>query len=210
MRVDDTEGFDGTDATGVIRVVVDRSGMVTDVVVKQNWREKVPPTELGAALCTAANKALTNQLVDSVEQDAGPAATVRQDARDALGDPASEVAQALMSEIGDLLAVFGRDLASFRNELSAAAGATTSAPGTRGAIEVTMKHNRVTRVAVHPGWAKSAGSSSVRAEAVSAFTAAARQLENADPRAVTPPASIARLWELARDPDALSRELGLS
>src|SRR4051812_28329616 len=61
--------FDGADDHDVIHVIVDRSGLVADVVVPQSWRGTVVPRELGHALLTAANNALLGQLADAMERD---------------------------------------------------------------------------------------------------------------------------------------------
>lgn len=210
MRADETGGFDGTDATGVIRVVVDWSGMVADVVVGQSWREKVPPRQLALALTTAVNEALASRLMDQLaHDDLEPEVTHRKDARDARGKPASPVARELQAEIAGLLATFDHDLETYRRELSAAAGATVSARSPKGAVEVTMGHGQAVRVTVDPTWAKSARHNEVRTETLAAARAAGQRLATV-PRAVTPPPSVVRLRELAGDTAALNRELGLA
>lgn len=216
MPADDWEPdeFTGSDGSGAIRVVVDASGTVTDVVVAANWRDKVPPGELGVALTAATNLALSSRFahrVEHAEVEADIPRDARPDARDAGGDPSSPVARDRVREIAGLLAVFERDFATYQRELrEAAANATAGARSTKGAIEVTMEHGLVAAVTVNPSWAKSAGNADVRAEVLGALTAAAGQLARAGPSAVTPPASIARLRELAGDPNALSKEMGLS
>lgn len=174
--------FEGADGTGAVKVVADRSGTVTDVVVARNWREKVEPGELGQALRTAANEALARRLADDLEHGT-PAGR----------EPSGQMPPERVSEIVELLTVFERDIAIYRNELKAAANATASTRGAKGKIEVTMGHGRVTDVTVDPNWARSARSTAIRAEARGAFTAAAQRLAESDPRAVAPPPSIARL-----------------
>lgn len=211
MPVEDSDGFEGTDDTGAITVVVDRSGAVTDVVVAQSWRTKVHPHDLGRALRTAANEALTSRLADELAHpDLEPKPEPRKDARDAHGSPSSPVAQELRAEIAGLLAEFERDLETYRRELGEAVDATASARGPKGAVEATMGHGHALQVEVNPSWAKSARHTDVRTEALGAFRAASQRLARVSPRAVTPPASMARLQALAADPQALHRELGLS
>jgi hypothetical protein len=210
MPVEEIDGFDGTDATGVVRVVVDRSGAVTDVVVARNWPEKVHPRQLALALTTAVNVALANRMMDELTHtDLEPEVTPRKDARDARGNPSGAVAQELKAEIAGLLAAFGRDLETYRRELSDTAGATVGARSPKGAVEVTMGHGRAVQVTVDPTWAKSARHNDVRTETLAALRAADQRLATL-PRVVTPPPSMARLRELAGDPAALNRELGLS
>jgi DNA-binding protein YbaB len=209
MRADERE-FDGTDATGAIRVVVNLFGMVTDVVVARNWREKMPPRQLALAMTTAVNNALTNRLVDELTHtDLEPEATPREGARDARGNPSGAVARDLKAEIAGLLATFDRDLETYRRELCELAGATVSARSPKGAVEVTMGHGQAVQVTVDPTWAKSARHNDVRAETLAACRAAGQRLATV-PRAVTPPPSMVRLRELAGDTAALNRELGLS
>lgn len=205
-RTEDMENHEGTDDAGVVRVTVDRLGAVADVVVAPNWREKVHPRDLGHALATAANAALTTRLTEEPEMTP----VVRRGAMDAHGDPSGQVAQDLVTEFAALFAVFERDLAIYRDDLREAANATETARSAKGAVEVTMTHGRVTRVTVNPGWAKSARHNDIRVEALAAFTAAGRQLEYLAPNTVPLPASITRLRELTSDPHALSKQLGLS
>lgn len=206
------ERFEGTDETGVVTVVADRLGLVTDVVIAAKWRDKVRPRELGSALCTAANQALTGRLSDQLEHlelETEFRPVPRPDARDADGDPDGAIARELQAEVAELLVAFDRDVVTYQRELTAAVTATVSARSRKGTVEITMGHGRVITVTVDPGWAKSATRSSVRAEALDAFTAAGEQSASADPTAVTPPAALARLTRLAADPPALSKELGL-
>lgn len=209
---DQDQRFTGTDETGVVAVVVDRLGTVTDVVLAAKWREKVRPAELGPALCTAANEALTGRLAhrfEHLELDTEFRPVPRPDARDAGGDPAGAVAGELQTEVAELLVAFDRAVVTYQRELSAAVNTTAGGRSRTGAVEVTMGHGQVITVTVDPGWAKSATRAGVRAEALGAFTAAGRQLATADPTAVTPPVALARLAQLAADPAALSKELGL-
>ena len=177
--------FEGADGTGVVKVVVDRSGMVTDVVVPRNWREKVEPRALGHALSTAANEALARRLAEDLEH-----------VTPAVRERSGQVTPDRVSEIVGLLTVFERDIEIYRNELKSAASANAGARGATGKIEVTMSHGRVIDVTVDPDWAGSTRSTAIRAEARSAFRAAGQRLAECDPRAVAPPASIARLREL--------------
>jgi hypothetical protein len=207
MPAEDTaERFTGTDDTGVVTVVVDRGGAVTDVVIAPIWRDKV---QLGPALCTAANAALAARLTDQFEHlDTEFTPVVRQDARDGGGDPDGPVARELQAEVAELLVAFDREVVTYRRELSAAVNATAAARSRTGAIEVTMGHGRVITVTVESSWAKSASRTRIRVEALGAFTAAGQQLAAVDPSAVTPPAAMARLARLAADPAALTTELG--
>jgi hypothetical protein len=203
--------FEGTDDTGAVTVTVDRAGLVTDLALTPTWRQKLAPDQLAHAMTTAANQAISDRLAHEHAQpwpDATPIA--RQDARNAGGDPSSTVARTMMDEITSLLADFPRDLDTYRGDLSEAASATATARGTRSKITVSMSHWRVDIVTVDPRWAESAENTAIRVEALDAFTAAGRHLADADPRAVTPPASIARLLRLVADRPALTTELGLS
>lgn len=198
-----TEDVENRKGTGVVKVTVDQTGAVTDVVVAPNWREKVHPRDLGHALATAANTALTTRPAAEPEPETTP---VRGEARDLSG----QTTQELVNEFAALFAVFERDLEIYRDDLREAATATATARSAKGTVEVTMTHGRVTRVTVNPGWAKSARNNDIRVEALAAFTAAERQLAYLAPNTVPLPASIIRLRELAGDPHALSKQLGLS
>jgi hypothetical protein len=195
---EDVASHEGTDDTGVIKVSVDRFGVVTDVVAAPNWREKVHPRDLGQALVTAANAALLTRPAAEPESQT----TTR--------GPSGQTAQDLVNEFAALFAVFERDLKIYQDDLREAANATATARSAKGTVEVTMTHGRVTRVTVNQGWAKSARDNDIRVEARAAFMAAERQLEYLAPNTVPLPASIARLRELISDPHTLSKKLGLS
>ncbi|HEU5475624.1 MAG TPA: hypothetical protein VFV67_33700 [Actinophytocola sp.] len=206
-----TTGFTGADDRDVITVTVDGTGVVADVGVPPNWRDWIGPRELGQALLTAANNALSGWLGDMIERtdlEPGLSTTTRADALDAGGDPSSAVARNLMAEIGELFATVDRDLAAYREQLVRAANVTAEAKGSNGRIHVTMAPGSVSAVTVDSRWATSARYTEIRAEALGAFRAAGRQLDGAG--TVSVPASLARIQELASDPVALCRELGLS
>jgi hypothetical protein len=200
-------GFEGTDDQGVITVLVDGSGAVADVVVPSDWKARIAPHELGDALRTAANNAFFGWLageLDKADLEQRPAVP------EAAGSPPSQVSTS-EGEVDDLIAQFGRDFGIYRDRLRAAAAtATATTRGINGKIEVTMLPRHVTAVSVDPKWLRGARYTEIRAEALAAFQAACRQAGTGFPDTVPMPASIARIRELASDPRALSRQLGLS
>jgi len=204
---------DETQEPGPIQVVLDESGAVRDVVIPANWRETTPPRELGPALLDAATKALTNLVAAQVETlDLGSVpeqpVMVHRDVPHAGGDPTSPVAEALVNEVLGLFSRYDRDLEAYAAQVRQAATAMSRDAGGNGRIVVTTTGGRVTGVEADPRWAATARYTEVRVEALSAFRAAGRG--SAATRSVALPASIARLQELASDPEALSRQLGLS
>lgn len=204
---------DETQEFGPIQVVLDQSGAVRDLVIPENWRETTAPRELGPALLDAANRALTNLVADQVETfDLGSVpeqpVMVHRDVPHAGGDPTSPIAQALVNEVLDLFSRYDADLETYTAQVRQAAAATSRGAGGNGRIVVTMTGGRITGVETDPRWAATARYTEVRVEALTAFQAAQRG--SATTRSVALPASIARLQELASDPHALSRQLGLS
>lgn len=205
--------FGGTDDQGVVQVMVDGSGAVADVVLARAWRERVAPRELGHALLTAANNALSDWLANTIEHldlEPGTPEVSRADAVDAGGDPSSRVTRDLVNEIRELFATFDRDLDGYRDQLRKATSRTAEGYGSNSRIHVSMAPGQVSRVTADIRWAAAARYTEIRAEALGAFQAAGRQLAGADPSTVPLPASLARLRELAGDPTALSRQLGLT
>jgi hypothetical protein len=204
-------GFEGAGDHGVIKVIVDGSGAVADVVIPSNWRDHIAPRELGDALRAAANNAFFSRLADELgnadlEQQPAPAPPPA-----AGGNPPGPVSASLESEVDDLIAQFDRDLRIYRDRLRTAADtATATGRGSNGRIEVTMRSALVSEITVDPKWARSARYTEVRAEALAALQAACRQAGARGPASVPLPASLARIQELASDPRALSRQLGLS
>ncbi len=186
--------FGGVDDRGVITVTVDRSGLVADVLVPPTWRDAVGPRELGQAMLTAANNALTSHLADLIEHmDLDPDVT-----RKAGDNPPTQESEGLvMSEVADLLARFDRDLETYRDQLNAAVNVTATGSGPNGRVRVTMTPGRVTEVSADSRWAAQARYTEIRAEALKAFQSATRDLGNPDPSAVPVPTTLARLQELA-------------
>lgn len=205
--------FEGADDHGVVKVMVDDSGAVADVVLPRTWRERIAPDELGRTLLTAANNAMSGWLADKFERadlEPEPSKTSRADAMDAGGDPSSQVTRDLVNEIRELFATFDRDLERYRDQLEKATNRTAEAYGSNSRIHVSMAPGQVSWVTADSRWASYARYTEIRAEALGAFQAAGRQLAGADPSTVRLPASLARLRELAGDPTALSKQLGLS
>lgn len=201
--------YEGADDHGVVTVTVDGSGSVSDVVIPPTWRDTVAPDELGSALLTAANNAFLSRLADDLghaDLEQEPASAPESD-----GNPSDEPVASMVIEVDDLIAQFDRDLGIYRDRLRAAADtATATRRGINGRIEVTMGPGIVSAVTVDPRWAGHARYTEIRAEALAAFQAACRQAGTERPDAVPLPASLARIQELARDPRALSKQLGLS
>lgn len=204
-------GFRGRDDSGTIEVTVDDSNVVTAVGVPPGWRDSVEPRELGKALLTASNNAIVARLREQVRGLDAPApdAGRRDDASDAYGNPSSPVARGLVAEIEELMARFPRDLALHRERLREAATATAVEPGPNRRVRVAASAGRVTAVEVDPRWARTARHTEIRMEATAALRAATGRAAPVDPARVPLPPSLARLRELAADPDALRRQLGL-
>jgi hypothetical protein len=202
----DTDDEEQHQQPRAITVLVDEQGVVSDVVIPARWRDSVHPEDLGRALAEAANKAMADRIAEQTEQfdpNAPPQFTTR-DAPSAHGDPTSPVAQSLVNEVLELLSTYSSELDAYTARLREIASAASRAEGTDGRIVVTFATGQVSAEA-DAAWAASARRSEIRAEALSAFQAAQRQ---AAPVALPP--SLARLVELASDPEALCRQLGLT
>ncbi|AXB41349.1 hypothetical protein [Amycolatopsis albispora] len=175
--------------TSAVEVVVDSDLRVTDVVLRADWRESVGSGGLGEALRTAANDALAAGLVE--QPDHRKPETVTR----------------------ELFALVDRDLERYERQVLDSIHSALAVPGEQGVngrIEVRMSPGEVTEVTVDRCWADSARHTEIRAEALSAFQAAARRLASGGPGTIELPSSLARLRELAGDPAALRRQLGLS
>jgi hypothetical protein len=196
-----------------IRVVVDEQGAVTDVVIPARWADAVGGAQgLGAALQEKANDAVARRVADQVanlDMTTMPEPVfAHRDAPSAEGDPDSPVAQNLLAEVMELFGQVDQDLATYSSQVRRAATATYQGSGSASRITVKMAHGQYTEVTVDTRWAAGARHTEIRGEALSAFQAAARQVSTTGAGAVTLPRSLARLQELASDPEALSRQLG--
>lgn len=198
-----------------ITVLVDERGVVSDVVIPAQWRDGVTPRDLGRVLLEAVNKAIVNRVTSQVEQldldaPAEPPVFSHRDAPSAGGDPTSPVAESLVNEVLELFSRFDAELEAYAGQVRQAASATNRGEGVNGHIVVTVAAGQVSGVDVDVRWASAARHTEIRAEAMSAFQAAWRQGAPRGSGGIPLPPSIARLQELASDPEALSRQLGLS
>ncbi|HEV7829447.1 MAG TPA: hypothetical protein VGP04_11475 [Pseudonocardiaceae bacterium] len=199
----------------VITVVVDERGAVSDVLIAAQWRDVVRPRDLGRVLLEATNKAIVNQVASQVELLDPEELVERPEfahrvAPSAGGDPTSPVAESLVNEVLELFSRFDAELAAYTAHVRQAASGTTRSEGFNGRIVVTVAAGQVSGVDVDVKWASVARHTEIRAEAMSAFHAARQQAASCDVRGIPLPPAIARLQELASDPEALSRQLGLS
>jgi hypothetical protein len=194
-----------------IAVTVDDRRRITGVTVAGDWRSHVAPRLLGDALRDAANEAIMDRVgpqIEAIDPQAEPV-VVRRDAPSADGDPTSPVAQSLVAEAMELFARFETELAQYVARLREVTTASGQGEGGGGDVVVTLTAGMVSAVTVDDRWAARVRHTEVAAEALAAFQAAQRAVP--DPTtAVTMPPSLARLAELAGDPQALSRQLGLS
>ena len=191
-----------------IAVTVDERRLVTRVVVAADWRDRIDPAALGECLKAAANEAILDEVSRPAEELPPPAPTPlhRDDAPSAGGDPTSP---ALIAEVMELFARFDTELAQYTRQLRDASTAPSQGASGNGNVLVVLAAGQVSRVEVNPRWAARAGHAMVAAEALAAFQAAQRA-EADDAPVVRMPPGLARLVELAGDPYALSRQLGLS
>jgi hypothetical protein len=183
--------FEGVDDHGVIRVTVDRSGLVADVVVAPTWRDTIGPRELGHALLTAANNALLSHLADAIERNP------ESPSPDTVAPTTLLPPGLAMSEAADLLNRFDRDFEAYRRQLEEAVTFTATASGPNGRVTVTMSQGLVAEVTADPRWASHIRHTAIRAEARQAFQSATQEIGRTDPAAVPLPPSLSRLRELS-------------
>ncbi|MDT7712312.1 MAG: hypothetical protein QOG46_1001 [Pseudonocardiales bacterium] len=198
-----------------ITVMVDERGAVSDGVIPAHWRDLVRPRDLGRVLLEETNKAIVNQVTSQVERlhPEGPIERPgfsHQAAPSGGGDPTSPVAEGLVNEVLELFSRFDVELAAYAADVRQAASGTSQGQGFNGRIVVSVAAGQVSGVDVDVTWASAARHTEIRAEAMSAFQAAWQQAASRGLRGIPLPPSIARLQELASDPEALSRQLGLS
>ncbi len=206
---------ESAESPAAIRVLVDERGVVSDVVIPAQWRDVVRPRDLGRVLLEAVHKAIANRVTSQVGQLALDAPVERpafshRDAPSAAGDPTSPVAESLVDEVLSLVSRVATELEAYAAQVRQAATATNRGEGANGRIVITVAAGQVSGVDVDVRWASAARRTEIRAEAMSAFQAVWRQAVSYGSGGIPLPPSIARLQELASDPEALSRQLGLS
>lgn len=202
------------DDSNQIRVVADEHGRIADVIVPENWRDEIEHRSLGQTLMEKANEALAKRVTEQVEAldaDGDPAPVYgHRDAPSAHGDLDGPVATELLNEVMELFARYDADLAAYTAQVRQVATAKNSGESPSGKVVVTIGNGQVTGVTVDSMWGMGARHTEIRSEALAAFQAAWRRAETAGAGAVQFPPSIARLHELASDPEALSRQLGMT
>lgn len=214
-RVPQSQPVESAGDGAAIAVIVDERCVVSDVVILPRWRDAVHPRDLGQQLREAANKAIADQVAGQLEQfdlnapKMSPMFAYRR-APSAGGDPTSPVAESLVNEVLDLFSRFDAELDAYAAQTRQVATASNRGEGTNGRIIVTISAGQVSEVDVDDRWASVVGHTEISAEALSAFQAASRQAASRGANGIPVPPSIARLQELASDPDALCRQLGLS
>jgi len=194
-----------------VTVALDDEGRFSAVTVDREWRELLDPRRLGEELKEAANKALTDYLAVAVERNlaeaqAQPAA--HREAPSANGDPSSATAKNLVNEILDLFGQFDAQFTQFTQALQQVATGDHRGESTTSSVVVTLARGQVTGVEVDEKWSRTAAHTEIGMETLAALQKAQRAA--GDIKDVQMPPALARLQQLGSDPEALSRQLGLS
>ncbi|GAA4701651.1 hypothetical protein [Phytohabitans rumicis] len=193
----------GHDASGAVRIDLDRAGRVTAVHVAASWRTALPADRLGAAVVEAFSDAATRRLAAWAEAATAPtpraawaeAATAPRATRaEAATAPTPPPAGALPAVSGPAGLAHPGELLALLDEVAAfvAAPPTQEAIGRSAHATVTVRSGDVVAVDVDPRWLARAECAEVAAELLRALNTAYRMLA-----------------ELAAGADGLLRRLGL-
>jgi hypothetical protein len=195
-------------------VTVDDDGRFSTATVSRNWAERIDARALGDEVQEAANKALTDHMAVAVEQslanldpNAQPP-VVHREAPSAGGDPSSATAKNLVAEILDLFGQFDNQFTQFTASLQQVATGDHRGESAGRNVVVTLTRGQITAVQLDPQWAAGAAPTEIGAEVLAALQTAQRNA--GDIKDIALPPALARLQELGSDPEALSRQLGLS
>lgn len=199
---------DGSDPSGTVTVRLDADGQFDGVTVANNWRDKVEPSELGAALLTAFQQAHVVRLTRWAEALPDPAAepTPPPPRSNPFGLPTlHDPPPAEKVERFDREQVMG-DLLGALDGLTAVAPARTadqapvSGADQRGHVTVTVGSDGMpSAVDVDAAWATGAPLAQLIRTIEEAFSAAARRVPGGD----SSMADLPRLAQLAgTDPAA--------
>lgn len=195
-------------------VTVDDEGRFSTVAVAKHWDERIDARALGDEVRDAANKALTDHMAVAVEQNlanfdpnAQPPAPHRE-APSAGGDTSSDTAKDLVTEILDLFGQFDTQFTQFTASLQQVATGDHRGESAGRNVVVTLTRGQITAVQLEAQWAAGAAPTEIGAEVLAALQTAQRNA--GDIKDIALPPALARLQELGSDPEALSRQLGLS
>jgi len=164
---------DGTDETGSITIVLDDEGTARDIVVAADWRRRLPPTQIGAAVVAADGAAAQRRATATAEALAEAQASTEDswsgdDGRQSSDDAEPPgVAAAGPGGRGWLAPVPAADAGQPRSlaDLSTAVLAAfddlervtephppVQGAGGDGAVQVTLDRGRITACTVNQAW----------------------------------------------------------
>lgn len=175
--------YDGYDATGLVRVTVDATGVVHDVQVNGGWRHRVATGQLGEAICQAVDAAISVRLAawqaateEALSRPVGRSTTGLPLDRDGgmtalAGDAA--LAEPAVSRLLSLASQVNAGIDELAEKAAALVARTSTGYSTRRQVAVTINGaNEILAVDIDQRWLAHAHAASVGAETSSAFHAA--------------------------------------
>lgn len=167
---------DGTDESGTMTILIDEAGTARDVIVAADWRRRLPPDQVGAAVMAADEAAARHRVVATAEALA--------EVRGSTTDDDGAATQPWLVPLPPSDAGRPRSVMELTTAVLAAVDdlerATTPPPavhggGAGGAVRVTLDQGRITECTVNQHWLANQDEVTLAhalREAISAATAA--------------------------------------
>lgn len=198
--VDPRSRYAGEDQNDLARVVVDSEGRATDVVISRDWRLRVGPADLAAALVAAMGEAQTRRMEGWAT---GGELTMTPTPMDALSGASGPD---LIRELLHMLAQAERQLDEATEHIEKHFAETVEVTSPAGELTITTRGGQVAEIAFDRRWIASAGPDEVAHRVC--FV-----LQQAHDRAWTGigdllPRELGHLMSFAADPERMLRQLG--
>ena len=190
------EPLNGADAGGVVTVTVDDTAAVVSVRLGDGWQDATVRRGLGARVVDAMTAATARVMAKQAQRTAEPPPPVQ--------DQDSPLTTA---DVMRLMHAVSRDLAQFRERLSAVADETVTATSGGGHVTVSGRRRQVGDVSIDQDWLYGARASEVESElrdALATFTGRS----SADELSQGPKSpAISELLALVSDPQTMVHRL---
>jgi DNA-binding protein YbaB len=193
------EPLSGADAGGVVTVTVDDTAAVVSVLLGDGWQDATVRRGLGARVVEALTAATARVMAKKAER---------------IGEPAPRVSVSpdqdgplTTAEVMRLMDAVSRDLAQFRQRLSAVADETVTATSGGGHVTVSGRRRQAGDVSVDQDWLYGARASEVESELRDALTTFAGRSSPGELAQGPKSAAISELLALVSDPQAMVHRL---
>lgn len=208
--------FTGADSSGAVEITISADGVPVDVRLRQDWRDALGATGLGAAIVAASTAAVTARLTAWGAAMAEQRDTDRPSKDDPgwlaqaePGDPSSRQSELALQSLLDLLNEVDDRMPAAAEAAQVATTQPVTSANLARTVEVTMTAGTVTVVYFNDRWLRTAGHDRIADALAETLKAAHHATARQQDRIFDSVPAFARLQQLTASPETLLRELGL-